>query len=201
MAVREFTDEHGVAWRAWDIRPEAIHPQTRGEDYLADCYVVGWIVFETASGNEKRRLCPWPTKWARASVGQLREMLARAEPVPRRTLDAERQAAAARTAAGRSDSEHAPDVTDLHVVRSFRYPGGRLWTVCVVDHPEDGGPAALRFSAGLRSIDLRPWPRDWADAPNPRLVEMLRRATPRLASSIPSADTPRRRWNHPPLRR
>src|SRR5258708_39794518 len=120
MAVREFTDEHGVAWRAWDIRPEAIHPQTRGEDYLADCYVVGWIVFETASGNEKRRLCPWPTKWARASVGQLREMLARAEPVPRRKLEAERQVVAAGTAAGLSGSEPAADVTHGHVVRACR---------------------------------------------------------------------------------
>lgn len=98
MAVREFTDEHGVGWRAWDIRPEAIHPQTRAEDYLADCFTVGWIVFEAAGGNEKRRLCPWPTNWARASAAQLREMLARAERVPPRKLDAERQVATSRHA-------------------------------------------------------------------------------------------------------
>src|SRR5712691_7241412 len=112
MAVREFTDEHGVAWRAWDIRPEAIHPQTRGEDYLADCYVVGWIVFETAAQDEKRRLCPWPTKWAKASIGQLREMLARAERVPQRKLDAERQPVTSRTGANPPEGENAPDVTD-----------------------------------------------------------------------------------------
>src|SRR5437773_11396560 len=90
MAVREFIDTEGVAWRAWDIRPESIHPVTRGEDYLADCYVVGWIVFENASASEKRRLCPYPIRWARSSVAQLREMLSRAEPVSTRSATEDR---------------------------------------------------------------------------------------------------------------
>jgi hypothetical protein len=199
MAVREFTDEHGVAWRAWDIRPEAIHPQTRAEDYLADCFVVGWIVFETVAQDEKRRLCPWPAKWAKASVGQLRELLARAERVTQRKLDAEREVVTSQAAADVMEGESTPDVTDLHVVRTFRYPGGRLWTVCVIDHPEDGRGPALRFTAGIRSIDLRPWPKAWADAPNPQLVEMLRRASPRSpSSSAPVPGTPRRRWTDRP---
>ena len=45
MAVREFSDERGLAWRAWEIKPEAIHPQTKAEHYLADCYTLDWIVF------------------------------------------------------------------------------------------------------------------------------------------------------------
>jgi hypothetical protein len=64
MAVREFSDRNGRPWRAWEVRPEAIHPVTRAEDYLTDCYLVGLIVFETPSGDEKRRLCPWPKNWA-----------------------------------------------------------------------------------------------------------------------------------------
>src|SRR5687767_9303959 len=54
MSVREFRDDAGRRWRAWDIKPEEVRPVTRAEDYLADCYVTGWIVFETLSGSEKR---------------------------------------------------------------------------------------------------------------------------------------------------
>ncbi len=196
MAVREFTDEDGRAWRAWDVRPEAIHPQTRAEDYLTECYVVGWIVFETESGDEKRRLCPWPAHWATESLKGLRALLARAEPVPPKKLDAERQEAGVELANQQAPNippeQNKLDVTDLQVVRSFRYPGGRLWTVCVVELPEDGGPPALRFTAGMRTIDLRPWPKDWADAPDERLVQILRTAMPRGDSTAPAVD---RRWD------
>lgn len=34
MAIREFSDATGRAWRAWHIRPESIHPQTKAEDYV-----------------------------------------------------------------------------------------------------------------------------------------------------------------------
>jgi len=200
MPVREFADDKGREWRAWDIRPEAIHPQTKAEDYLADCYVVGWIVFETKSGDEKRRLCPYPKRWADAPDFELRDMLGRATKVPPHKLDAERQTAGLATpaqamVAHMASPEHEFDVTDLEVVRSFRYPGGRLWTVCVVAHPESGGPAALRFTAGIRSIDLKTWPKDWADAPDSLLVEMLRRAAPRRRAEHRSFDAPRRRWD------
>jgi hypothetical protein len=202
MAVREFNDAEGVAWRAWDIRPESIHPQTRGEDYLADCYVVGWIVFENAAATEKRRLCPYPVRWAKSSVGQLREMLGRAEKVSQRKLDADRQVGgvapvAAAMGTPKPESDDKPDVSDLHVVRSFRYPGGRLWTVCVVEHPGGGAAPALRFTAGMRTIDLRPWPKGWVDAPNGELVAMLRRAAPRERTDGQPKST-RRRWDDKP---
>ena len=200
MAVREFTDVDGVRWRAWEIKPEEIHPVTRGEDYLADCFVVGWIVFETMSGSDKRRLCPYPASWAKASHAQLRQLLARAERIPPRKLDAERQAVGGDSQGTPSlvevpESQDKLDVTDLQVVRSFRYPGGRLWTVCVVQHPDDGGEAALRFNAGARNIDLRPWPKDWADAPDELLVELLRLAAPRMKTDRQPADARRRRGN------
>lgn len=193
MAVREFTDSEGRLWRAWDIRPEAIHPVTRAEDHLADCFVIGWIVFETPSGDQKRRLCPWPATWAERSDAELRELLAMSDPVPPRKLDAERQAAGLRDTANlvavRPEDDKL-DVTDLKVVRTFRFPGGRLWTVCVMDHPDDGGPPALRFTSGVRSIDVRPWPKDWADAPDERLCQLLADAAPRLTRP---RDTRRRR--------
>jgi hypothetical protein len=198
MAVREFNDASGKSWRAWEIRPESIHPQTRAEDYLSDCFTVGWLVFETVSGDEKRRLCPFPKAWVRATDKQLTALLADAERVPPRKLIAERQVvgdtSGMTTPVDVPAEENTPDVTDLHVVRSFKYPGGRLWAVCVVEHPEDGGPPALRFTAGMRHLDLRPWPRDWADAPDERLIEMLRAAAPREPSER-SGNTPRRRYN------
>ena len=197
MAVREFRDEHGNGWRAWDIRPDSIHPQTRAEDYLAECYDVGWIVFETLGGDEKRRLCPYPVRWAEADESDLRQMLARADAVAPHKLAAERQSIGKATNAAppKSAPKDKPDITDLEVVRSFRYPSGRLWTVCVVQRPEDNGPAVLRFTAGMRTLDLHTWPRDWADAPDDRLAEMLRLAAPRARRPRTKPGEPRRRWN------
>jgi hypothetical protein len=202
MAVREFTDQSGTRWRAWNITPESIHPQTRAEDYLVDCYQVGWLVFETASGDQKRRLCPYPIRWDEGTEGDLINLLGRAEAVPPLKLHAQRQTTsqphADRSLTGTAEAEASqPDVTDLQVVRTFRYPGGRFWTVNVIAHPDDGRPPRLRFSAGARSIDLWSWPRDWPDYPDERLVELLRTGAPRLASA-PEPGTPRRRWDDPP---
>ena len=97
--------------------------------------------------------------------------------------------------AGKPDE---PDITDLQVVRTFWYPGGRFWLVCVVGNPEDGGPPVLRFTAGTRSIDVRKWRKDWADQPDENLISMLRRAAPRGGSGQPGLGTPHRRWDDQP---
>src|SRR3954467_13159170 len=89
MAVREFTDEGGRAWRVWCILPEAIHPVTRAEDYLADCFQLGWLVFETTSGEEKRRLCPIPRDWEDVDEKAFRFSLAQSEPVRSRRSSGE----------------------------------------------------------------------------------------------------------------
>ena len=202
MAVHEFRDEQGRLWRAWDIRPEEIHPPTRAEDWLADCYVTGWIVFETLGGGEKRRLCPWPMNWAEADENRLRQLLASAEIVPAQRVAEQRRSGPTQPPDEAELEKRAVnaelDVTDLEVVRTFRYPGGRFWTVCVVNRPEDGGPPVLRFTAGIRVIDMRRWPKDWADQPDDVLVTMLRTAAPRRASGPPPAGVPRRRWDDLP---
>ena len=204
MAVRDFTDDLGRKWRAWEVRPEAIHPQTKSEDYLADCYITGWIVFETVAGDEKRRLCPWPGNWASESEEGLRALLRGAELVPVHKMKEERMPVlewpSPEQLLADVSGPYKPDITDLNVVRSFKYPGGRLWTVSVVAYPEDGGPPVLRFTAGNRSIDLKVWPKDWTDQPDDRLVMMLRAAAPRRPTPV-SPDTPRRRWNDQPQSR
>jgi hypothetical protein len=215
MAVREFTDGGGREWRVWDVVPESIHPQTKTEDYLADIYQTGWLVFETKAEDEKRRLSDIPPGWSDLPDHRLEVLLKSAQIIPPRKLRALREARgeeaarqqerAARRAEELADlppaarsavpEEEQPDVTDLGVVRTFRYPGGRYWTVGVIRHTERGSPPVLRFSSGTRAIDLRDWPKDWADYRDDQLVELLRQAAPRLPGPPPVPGTPRRRWD------
>ena len=215
MAVREFTDSAGRAWRAWDVTPDELSPRTKDEDYLAQLYHTGWIVFETRSGDDQRRLYPVPKGWAELPDAELAVLLEKAEVVPQRKLrmekDARGQAAAAEMQRASDFSKQAveeperarkrsrdetPDVTDLNVWRTFRYPGGRIWVVSVT---QDGRSASvLRFTAGAREIDLPDWPKDWVDYSDDQLVQLLRRASPRAAGSVPPPNGPRRRWNDQP---
>jgi hypothetical protein len=214
MAVREFTDGEGREWRAWDVVPDDLNPRTKDETYLAQLYITGWIVFETKLGTEKRRLYPVPKGWSDLPDAELEVLLNKAEIVPPRKLRSEKHATGstavqaveqavdfAEQAVDAPDrvrlvpSEETPDVTDLAVLRTFRYPTGRIWAVCVMKHPEDGGPPVLRFTAGGRNIDLHDWPKDWADYPDEGLANLLRRAAPRHGESTPSSETPHRRWD------
>lgn len=160
MPVREFVDSTGTEWRAWEVTPDAIYPPTRGEDYLADCYQLGWVILETKGGERRVRLCPIPRDWQRLSSTEIEALLPQAEVLP------------ARTASGRST------MADVAVVRSFRYPGGRVWTASLTAHPTRQGARVLRFSGGARVIDVANWPSDWADQPDEQLAALLRRVAP-----------------------
>src|SRR4051812_8039967 len=118
MPVREFVDSAGVTWRAWEGTPDAIYAPTRGEDYLADCYQLGWVVLETKNGDRRVRLCPIPRDWQRLSARELEGLIEHGELLPTR-----------------AGSGRGPTADDVAVVRSFRYPGGRVWTVSVTPHP------------------------------------------------------------------
>jgi hypothetical protein len=192
--VREFNDAEGRSWRAWAITPQSIEPVTRGEDYLADCFVTGWIVFETTNGGEKRRLCPWPVRWVEMSDEELRELLGRAEVT--KTLDlTPRQTGSAHRTEGEEDGwTDGRGVNPSSTVRTFGYPGGRFWSVWSVMRPEDGGPPVLRFQAGARWIDLRRWPTNWAEQTDEGLIGLLRNGAPRMATNAPP-DPRRRRWD------
>lgn len=215
MAVREFTDGQRREWRVWDVSPEELNPRTKDEDYLASLYFTGWLVFETKSGTEKRRLYPIPTRWSELPDVELEVLLQKAEIVPPRKLQSEKratgEAAATAMEAAKRFSEKAveapeqvkdvpveetPDVTDLAVVRTFRYPGGRMWEVRVAQQSESGRPV-LRFKSGARYLDLRDWPKDWSDYHDQDLVELLRRAAPRVKTEGPAEDIPSRRWDDP----
>jgi hypothetical protein len=214
MAVREFTDHAGREWRAWDVKPDDLNPRTKDETFLAQLYLTGWIVFETKVGDDKRRLYPIPKGWSELPDAELQVLLYKAEVVPPRKLRGEKHATGESAAqeiqravdfAGRAvdapdalrrvPSEETPDVTDLSVLRTFRYPTGRIWAVCVMQDTDSGGLPVLRFISGPRHIDLEDWPKDWADYPDEELVNLLRRAAPRRREPLPSSDTPHRRWD------
>jgi hypothetical protein len=214
MAVREFTDSSGREWRLWDVTPDELNPRTKDEAFLAQLYYTGWIVFETKAGDEKRRLNPIPRAWHELPDHDLEGLLHKAEIVPKRRLHADGHTSGRVAADGLQHTsepfEHAiqnsqnaaeivgngtADVTDLNVIRTFRYPGGRIWAVCVLLHPGGGQPPLLRFSAGARNIDLIDWPKDWADYPDAELVNLLRRALPRAAGGGLDPHSPRRRWD------
>ena len=215
MAVREFTDSAGRAWRAWDVSPDDLSPRTKDEDYLAQLYHTGWIVFETKAGDDKRRLYPIPRGWSELPEPELAVLLQKAEVVPRRKLRTEKgslgQEAADEVRRASEFSQTAvdeperarelarnetPDVTDLNVLRTFRYPGGRIWVACVMHDPGAPSPV-LRFTAGSRNLDLAEWPKDWVDYPDDQLVQLLRKAGQRKAGKSPP-DAPRRRWDDQP---
>ncbi len=199
MAVREFTDARGIGWKAWNITPESIHPQTRIEDYLVDRYQDGWLVFATASGDEKRRLCPYPATWDECTESELQAMLAHAEIVPpikgsAPLLIADEPDDAPFGAARSSPSDIERGIGDEEAVRTFRYPAGRFWSVAVKTYTHDGAQPRLRFTAGGRSIDLASWPRDWSDYPDEGLIELLRYGAPPRGDAPAGQETPRRRW-------
>ena len=182
MALREFTDGDGRAWRVWDITPEKMHPSTRAEDYLQGV-LEGWLVFEAADGHGKARLYPIPGMWAEADEAELRAMLGRAEPV--------RDAPERKSGPTRTTPAKVPRVDDREVarsgnpsvdVRTFRYPGGRVWSVAERAAVEKAGSelrVVLRFSSGSRSLDLETFPAEWIGYTDEQLIDLLCTAFPR----------------------
>lgn len=98
MALREFTDSEGTAWRAWDVPPWRAHSPARSYSdrrvsdtpgYAPERRVApdrrkpaihglerGWLCFECDS--QKRRLAPPPNDWAAAPDAELEALLRRA---------------------------------------------------------------------------------------------------------------------------
>jgi len=181
--VREFKDQRGRQWQVWEVRPEAIYPQTRAEDYLAECFRDGWLVFETTDALEKRRLCPPPYAWEQRSDTELERLAGRAEILrplsrkrPRQPSRADLPPSVPRDIAATMprDDEGNLDIRYLGVVRSFYYPGGQVWRAQVVASDDTHAEPVLRFTSPSHDINLTEWPLDWVDLSDNQLVELLR---------------------------
>lgn len=95
MAHREFIDDDGVQWQAWEVIPSSAERRSAGERRfggrdqrdrrmrqqprvkMEPGLAQGWLVFE--SPTEKRRLHPIPAGWSALSDAQL-AALARTAP-------------------------------------------------------------------------------------------------------------------------
>ena len=187
-------------WVAWNVTPSLRQGASGAES---------WIVFETTDGREKRRLLAYPEGWAELAEPDLHGLLASAgavrpsrlspegsPPPEARPMHGESVPRAVVTettvAAGAIMTVRAATPVSERVVRSFRYPGGRLWSVCVVRRPAGGGPALLRFSAGARHLDLHDWPEDWPTYTDEGLVQLVR-SVPRPPQGHSRAATAHRR--------
>lgn len=197
MALREFNSSDGRKWSVWDVTPEKMHPGTRSEDYLSD-YLEGWLVFESADGESKCRLTPIPQHWETAGSDELSEMLRRAQSVRgERTSGPHGRTATEEEA--RPEGADAPE--GRAKARTFRYPGGRFWTVAEWAKTVRGGAheTVLRFSSGARSLECTKWPAQWEQFSDEELAELLARTFPR-DDSVPNATPFRRRSSDSELR-
>lgn len=176
MALREFTDGTGCRWRVWDIRPEEMHKAARAEDHLQSV-ISGWLAFESNESTEKRRLSPIPSGWETATDAELERLLRRAELV-------------------RAGGEGPSDVSAVAGnMRTFRYPGGRYWTV--TEQPPEATArrqqALLVFTSGARTLETRDRPPDWARMSDIELADLLYRSFPRSESDTNPTGYRRRR--------
>jgi hypothetical protein len=75
--VLVFTDESDRAWEVREIR-DPVLPERR-KFLLGSEYAQGWLLF--MSGEERRRLAPFPPGWRQADAAQLRCWVNDALPV------------------------------------------------------------------------------------------------------------------------
>ena len=163
-------------------------------------YLEGWLAFESVDGLAKCRLTPIPRGWDIATDDQLREWLDLATPVrgdrvsgPHGRAAAEIIAAAemaASVTSGRSASP-AGEIQlprrraaggDRGASRTFRFPGGRYWSVAEwggSETPGGGQRRVLRFTAGNRNLDLYDWPANWLSLSDGELARLLGSSFPR----------------------
>lgn len=199
MAVRELTDEAGVAWRVWDVVPGRISATVPSE--LASSHGEGWLACESDAGERRRLRAPYPPEWHELPLPELLALIHQAVPVPRRERApvASSAVAAVDIAAAGSAYAATADAEALRQAlregqRTFLTPGGKSWTVRLHERlGATGEPeTVLRFTCGNIVLDLRPWPQDWLAFPPERLAAIALDAEPPIAPRGPR-HRPRRR--------
>lgn len=90
MALINFVDSKGTAWRVWNVTRDTI--SAARADYLGSQFRDGWLVFQPEESDERRRLAVFPDDWAALDAEQLEALCARAVPVEARRNDRPRDA-------------------------------------------------------------------------------------------------------------
>ena len=216
MPVREFTDQKGIEWRVWDVRPDRARPWTDSE-FLPE-YRDGWLAFESSAGEKRRLPTPFPANWNELPLKELQALCTRASastpprPHPAITLEPQERPTSAQAPAQAASEEPATpsgrhrklaaeeDERALREAlqqgrRTFTSPGGREWTVRLHERiGVDGDPeTVLRFTAGDIVLDLRPWPREWTEMAPSELALLVLDADPPPAPSSTARVRRRRR--------
>ncbi|MGH7662967.1 MAG: hypothetical protein ACRENI_01520 [Gemmatimonadaceae bacterium] len=175
MALREFTDSAGKAWKVWNVALDDISASTRAEDFLADC-ADGWLCFE--SDKEKRRLIDFPEDWNTLPDAELEQLCARAHGTPVRQ-SSETTAEFAR----RQDEMFEPADLASDEPRTFTTPDNRVWIVEECAAPPGSEASSdknmiLRFSSEGVTRELAQYPDDWRRYLPGQLVELALAAHP-----------------------
>ena len=89
----------------------------------------------------------------------------------------------------RRENAGLPTLDLFGIARTFEYPKGRQWAVCLYEHiGKDGhAKAVLRFTTGVRTTDADHIPPGWADMEEEDLIRLLRESTPRPRDAKPAA--------------
>lgn len=91
MAHRQFQDETGRKWEAWDVHPSTVEVRLYAESARRATFPLppelraGWLAFQCC--DESRRLAPIPAHWDRLSDLELVELASAANRIARRMAD------------------------------------------------------------------------------------------------------------------
>ena len=162
-------------------------------------YQDGWLTFESTDGEVRKRLPVYPPDWEALPDTGLETLLQQAELVRVEGRGAERsgEREEAGTAPRLSDFPPARPASD--VIRTFAYPGGRVWSAWEQQLAATGEPSSpqprttLRFTSGTRTLYLHRWPEDWASYTDSQLADLLWRSMPREPQGQRATEHRRRR--------
>jgi hypothetical protein len=82
-SVREFIDDTGHTWRAWQVIPGLSRTSARGRGFLGN-FQDGWICFEGLNTTARRRLPFRQPNWTNITDEELQRLLAQAIDAPGR---------------------------------------------------------------------------------------------------------------------
>ena len=224
MALREFRDGKGTAWKVWGVTPDSLDKRTTAEDYMRD-WQDGWLCFECT--DSRRRLATFPPGWEELPDDELEALLSRAQVVKRR--EPEETTGEFRKSPERGSLVMAAPVAETAAPAPPRPESARMTPVSssatthsriLVDHrgrkfvaglyrisPRAGSGnsgkvptspgTVLRFISGSIVLDLDDWPDDWDRYTDAQFARLLDRAQPADSASIAESLPLRRQTDIP----